>query len=198
MNVAFLCSGVITRGTEVFPGGVLQTRDDWVLRLCGSWGEWREVESCESHSGGICCLFLSWKWRWVCYLKTSVSIAFCGGHTSLESASHGPLQRSLSAEYSGTSRLKAAPLGLLFSSLGCQTCCPALSSQDTSQWGLVKQESCEVFFVGMQQLEPRMTRGAYKQTCQGLEEEKFLLLSLLVYVVSTELSYCFTERPSLH
>lgn len=36
-------------------------------------------------------------------------------YRSVKSASHGPLQRSLSAECSGTSRLKAAPLGLLCS-----------------------------------------------------------------------------------
>lgn len=36
MNVAFLCSWGITRGTEVLSGGVIQTRDDWGLHLCGS------------------------------------------------------------------------------------------------------------------------------------------------------------------
>lgn len=88
LNVMFLCSWGVARGSEVLSGGVTQSRDDW--SSSSSQGEWREVGSCESHSGGIFCLFLWWKWRWVCYLKTSVSIAFCGSRTSIKSASHGP------------------------------------------------------------------------------------------------------------
>lgn len=137
----------------------------------------------------------------MCYLKTSVSIAFCGSHRSVKSASHSPLRRSLLAECSGTSRLKAVPLRLLFSYLGCQTCCLALSSQDTSQWGLLKQESCEVFFVGMQQLESRMTRGAHNAIVWVFGIRKVstsLPLGLCCLIVGMELSYCSTERPSLH
>lgn len=64
-------------------------------------------------------LFPSWTWRWVCSVKTWVSIALFGSHRSVKSASQGPhpnLCRGASqAECSGTSWLNTVPLGLLFS-----------------------------------------------------------------------------------
>lgn len=94
------------------------------------------------------------------------------------------LQRSLSAECSGTNKLKAFPSGLLFfsSALRCRTYCPALSNQDTNQCGLVKQESFGGFLWERNQ-NRECQEGHMMQMCQCLEHTVSSSLPLGLYCV---------------
>lgn len=125
--------GVLPDITEDLTGGVIQASDD------SGQGEWREIDVEAIQEVSFAFSFHENEGT----SKNLVSIALCGNCKSVKSARAAHTQPFAEEPLSRLfwhQQTKGISFRIAFfsSDLGCRTCCPALSSQDTNQWGWVK------------------------------------------------------------